>query len=853
MAKRKKASSRWIKDITVLLLKKLLSVTKPKLYLTLLYLNGSNRTIQQQIFTRIVPFVEELSQPYLRDKDLDLFFDYSCEPKNLKEVEIHLCFNYFHPKYYLLINSLISHYFKIYAELPHTAPFRLQNKKYTFRTYSLEHLYKQDTLDERIIFADDCNYAYFLAHFAACKRFCLDIECFGDSTVVLTKEIKPQALLFRQGYIRLIQVGIEIEGKRYCLLLDLGGWNRNTYNFSRPRSRVNEQGIKEYSANFNTSALTPNEHKFLCVLEAKLLDLNTQVIGTNLKYDLSYLLEHFGFRATNVVDVMLASQIYWSGVGVDKAIPGTDRGERSRISHGLLAIAERLGFEVSKEEQNTDWGFELSNSQLNYAANDVFILFDIWDSLFSKIMGEQLAFSVKAEFKALPVFVEMEVFGTPVNIQQAHRLLDMYKAAQEQVLIPWNKAFPNILFTETQTAFEAVKEQYQLDVEGINKKELKVLEGKYPWISSLLQARTLNISINYIEDILGRTFVNAKGIPSVASTFFQIREGWRSSSRSPNLQNSPKLPDELRKYNLEPVRTIFAPDDAEYDLIIKDASGCHARIATEASQDPVLKEAYNANKDNHLITAIAILASTGEYYTYSEIIEIHAVAKKKVKVGESLTEEESFILEARDRAKTGFYSFLNQAGKVTMQKNFKQYGFEVPIEDCAKLKKALVNTYSTLYNFIMEQVKIANSHSVYFPFYDKQGNSIEHEEYGVIRGLCGGRKFCKKEPNKWSDERMEVPFTDSISFMWLSAEASMLKLSLGIVREKLLFGGKFSYICNFQHDEMDLVTLKEESFEVATLVSKVLSHVMSMFIKSIPVDDSKETAESLICKSLADK
>lgn len=854
------------------------------LYNLLLYFFAQEQSITTLVLLRLFKNKNYLPKPELRrlakvgllvllfepdlDLDVTIYFDFSEEPTTLKKVKTVVTYNNFHPSAYKTLNRLINtekedvlaakvkSAFTIYINIPPFEEFKVQKKYFTFKRYSIDYLSKNEVLLGNIILDSDPRFDSFLDHFEKCKRFAYDIETFGNSTKILSQKEKADALYFRKGYIRLIQVGIEVEGKKYALILDLGGWHNDSYDYQLPTCSHNSDGIKVYSANFQKKKLSPKQQKFLRILEWKLYDFDVEVIGFNLKFDLTYTLHHLGFRTNNTIDLFLVSQVYWAGIGVNKALPGADRGNRSRIKHNLLSAAERLGIELDKSEQVSEWGFQLTNSQLNYAASDVFVTLDMWDIFKDKILQEGLAFTVKAEFKALPVFVEMECFGVPVDVNHAKHLLSLYKEVQLKVLETWNKYFPDTPFTETANVLAEIKEKFGLDIDAVNKKQLKVLEKSYPWITSLLEARTLNISINYIQDMLDRVFVNVFGIPSVASNFFQIREGFRSSSRDPNLQNSPKLPKEFSKYGLEKkqaVRTIFAPDPNLYVLIIKDASGCHARIATEASQDEILKAAYIAGKDQHLVTAISILASTGYNYTYEEIYKIHSLAKSKKEKGEQLTEEDAFILEARDRAKTGFYSFLNQAGKVTMQMNFKTYGFLVPLEECAQLKKALNSTYNGLLKFILNQVKIANSYNLHFDFYDEHGFSIEHETYGMIVSISGARRYCKKEPNKFREDTLEVAFTETIAFQWLSTEAGCLKMSLGITREYLLRNGFFSYICNFQHDEADIVSPIDEALEVATVTKKIQNNVMARFIKSIPVDDPKDTPEKSICKTLADK
>ena len=57
--------------------------------------------------------------------------------------------------------------------------------------------------------------------------------------------------------------------------------------------------------------------------------------------------------------------------------------------HGLKELCRTVGIEISKEEQTSDWGaFELSESQLKYAAGDVLYLHKIKENLVMMLKRE---------------------------------------------------------------------------------------------------------------------------------------------------------------------------------------------------------------------------------------------------------------------------------------------------------------------------------------------------------------------------------------------------------------------------------------------------------------------------------
>jgi ribonuclease D len=78
-------------------------------------------------------------------------------------------------------------------------------------------------------------------------------------------------------------------------------------------------------------------------------------------FELCWLGHKYGIKAWRCADTMLLSQLLWAGI--------------EAYRHSLKAVGERLGISIDKEQQRSDWGWPLSNEQINYAANDVRVLF----------------------------------------------------------------------------------------------------------------------------------------------------------------------------------------------------------------------------------------------------------------------------------------------------------------------------------------------------------------------------------------------------------------------------------------------------------------------------------------------
>jgi ribonuclease D len=75
-------------------------------------------------------------------------------------------------------------------------------------------------------------------------------------------------------------------------------------------------------------------------------------------------------------------------------------------------VSELLGIELDKSSQTTDWAVEeLSNKQLEYAANDVLFLVKIREKLEEKLTRENRTKLAQECFDFLPTLVELDLLG----------------------------------------------------------------------------------------------------------------------------------------------------------------------------------------------------------------------------------------------------------------------------------------------------------------------------------------------------------------------------------------------------------------------------------------------------------
>ena len=131
----------------------------------------------------------------------------------------------------------------------------------------------------------------------------------------------------------------------------------------------------------------------LSPLRQLLSSLRPIKIAHNAKFDAKFIKHNLGVDIGGLFDTLLASQLVSAG----------DIEER----HGLEVIAGRyLNETVDKSERLSNWEFELSESQLQYAARDAAVLIPLREKLIEKIKANDLVRCAQLEFECVMPVVD---------------------------------------------------------------------------------------------------------------------------------------------------------------------------------------------------------------------------------------------------------------------------------------------------------------------------------------------------------------------------------------------------------------------------------------------------------------
>jgi DNA polymerase I-like protein with 3'-5' exonuclease and polymerase domains len=329
-------------------------------------------------------------------------------------------------------------------------------------------------------------------------------------------------------------------------------------------------------------------------------------IAHNSKFDAKFLKHNFGVDLGGLFDTLLASQLVSAG----------DIEER----HGLEAIAGRyLNEAVDKTERLSNWEFELSEAQLQYAARDAAVLIPLREKLVEKIKANSLIDCAKLEFECVMPVVDIELAGffmektrwleqlSIVEKRRAELANDLQEmlgegAAQASLFGPPRA---NINLDSQQQVSEAMERLGIPLPDSTRNWKLQPLALQYPVVAKLLEYRTMQKALtSYGQNMI--EFINPK-TGRLHADFRQIgAPTGRFSCTNPNIQQVPHAAE---------YRRCFMGHPKGRQLIIADYSQIELRILAEFSGDQAFTNAFKSGADLHRVTAAQVFGVSEDQVT----------------------------------------------------------------------------------------------------------------------------------------------------------------------------------------------------------------------------------------------
>jgi DNA polymerase I-like protein with 3'-5' exonuclease and polymerase domains len=330
-------------------------------------------------------------------------------------------------------------------------------------------------------------------------------------------------------------------------------------------------------------------------------------IAHNAKFDAKFIKHNLGVDIVGLFDTLLASQLVGAG----------DIEER----HGLEAVANRyLNEAVDKTERLSNWEFELSEAQLEYAARDAAVLLPLREKLIDRLKSESLIKAAQLEFECVMTVVDIELAGF---FMHKDRWMDQL-AIVEKRRIELAEELQQILAVESSQGSlfgGPQREDINLDshqqlTQALNRLGIPVpdstrnwkmqpLAAEYPVIATLLEYRTVQKALtSYGENMIELINPITKRLHA---DFRQIgAPTGRFACTNPNIQQVPHAVE---------YRRCFSGHPEGRKLVIADYSQIELRILAEFSGDPGFINAFNSGADLHRVTASQVFNSSVDQVT----------------------------------------------------------------------------------------------------------------------------------------------------------------------------------------------------------------------------------------------
>ncbi len=385
-------------------------------------------------------------------------------------------------------------------------------------------------------------------------------------------------------------------------------------------------------------------------------------IAHNAKFDAKFIKHTLGTDLGGLFDTLLASQLIGAG----------DIEER----HGLDTVASRyLNESVDKTERLSNWNFELSEAQLQYAARDAAVLVPLREKLIERLRSDSLIQCAQLEFECVMTVADMELTGFYMHKdrwleqlaivekrrgQLANELQDVLAEESNQGTLFGGPQRDEINLDSHQQLTKALERLGITVPDSTRNWKLQPLAAEYPVIATLLEYRTVQKALtsygqNMIELINPTTH-------RLHADFRQIgAPTGRFSCTNPNIQQVPHAVE---------YRRCFSGHPEGRKLIIADYSQIELRILAEFSGDRGFINAFNSGADLHRVTAaevfnVAVDQVTREQRDFAKRLNFGVVygigaQRFSIMTGSSVAEAEN-ILRKYFATYRGLDTYLHQA------------------------------------------------------------------------------------------------------------------------------------------------------------------------------------------------
>jgi DNA polymerase I len=502
-------------------------------------------------------------------------------------------------------------------------------------------------------------------------------------------------------------------------------------------------------------------------------------IAHNAKFDAKFIKHNLGADLGGLFDTLLASQLVGAG----------DIEER----HGLETVASRyLNETVDKSERLSNWNFELSEAQLEYAARDAAILLPLREKLIDRLKSESLVKVAQLEFECVMPVVDIELAGFYMHKERWLEQLSIVEKRRvklveqlQQVLA--EESTQGNLFGGPQREDINLDSQQQLTKaltrlgiplpESTRNWKLQPLAVEYPIIGTLLEYRTVQKAltsygenmIEMINPVTGRLHADFRQIGAPTGRF---------ACTNPNIQQVP--------HSVE-YRRCFSGYPEGRKLIIADYSQIELRILAEFSGDRGFMDAFHSGADLHRVTAAQVFNASLDQVTK----------------------------EQRDFAKRLNFGVVYGIGA---QRFAMMTGLTVP--DAENVLRRYFGTYRQLDTYLR----------------DAANRAVSERQARTASGRLVRFRYDE-------NDRQQISMTqrNGKNTPIQGTSADILKRALKLLRDELRETN--AKVVNIIHDEIVVEADADQAQDVAETVERTMRLAGEEYLKTVPVKVETEIAD----------
>lgn len=435
---------------------------------------------------------------------------------------------------------------------------------------------------------DDVRAARLLMREAQPTRVGFDLETYSERTDIW----RHVAALFPYmgGKIRTAQIGFFYKEKKYVIILDF----KEIYN----------ESLKFV----DTLLRCPRDKR--------------QIIGHNLAFEFLYM-EAYKVRTTaDVFDTQLAARILSANL-----LPlSPRRGSGYGLDLGSC-VGRDLGFNLPKDEQTSDWGQDLTDAQIAYAAKDALAVLELASIYTERLIETKQLEVATVDFRVLPIMSACNANGITLDAEKVRTAKKEMEARRDFLREECCKAF-NIDNPNSPTQLLPVLKSWDSSVCDTRKTTLEKLLPKHPEIQLLLNLKgTVKLIGTYLEPWLqmaeltgGSVHPNLKAIGADTGrmscpTAFKGSVGTGEFSKSGREKTTTITLGATLHGCPSSTRSFFKARPG-YSLIDADFSAIEVRLAAHMYTDQAMRElALNPNIDAHSRMASKIFSVPEEEVT----------------------------------------------------------------------------------------------------------------------------------------------------------------------------------------------------------------------------------------------